>query len=152
MIDGFSYAGGRFLAPADEAVERSEGWKPGKVSKELIPEGQIREQYESYEVLRGDEVGETVSFEFEGNAVGAFLLAGPDAGTVETRIDGGEPVVHDLYHRFSAKLNYPRSVVFHSGLAPGKHQLDLKISEKKNAASTGNAVNVLFFEVNEVVE
>lgn len=147
-IDAGSYDKGVFVS-ADQAAPRSGGWKIGKAGKELIPAGAIREQYLECEVLRADAPGETLSLEFSGRAVGAFLLAGPDAGIVETSIDGGAFSKHDLFHRFSTKLNYPRSVIFSSGLASGDHRLELRVSDEKNPASTGNAVSILFFEINE---
>ena len=147
LIDAFSYVNGKFVSP--ESAVTSKGWKSGRVSKEMIPKGGIREQYLEYQVLRAEKPHDALILGFDGNEVGAFVLAGPDAGMVEARIDGGPPTVHDLYHRFSKKLNYPRSVVFASGLAPGKHRIDLVVSKSKNPASSGNAVNILFFEVNE---
>lgn len=149
-MDAFSYDGGVFLHPGEPI--RSKGWRIAPVSKDVLPVGAIREQYEEYEVLRGDSAGETLTLDFHGRAVGAFILAGPDAGIVETSVDGGEFVEHELFHRFSSKLNYPRSVIFHSGLEEGKHRLELRISGKKNPASTGHAVSILFFEVNAPVK
>jgi lysophospholipase L1-like esterase len=146
-LDAGSYTGGVFVDP--EETERSGDWKIGKVSRELIPEGGIREQYLEYQVLRGDVSGAELAFDFEGRAVGAFILAGPDAGKLETSIDGGPVTTHDLYHRFSRKLNYPRSVIFASDLEPGSHRLMLRISEEKNPDSNGHAASILFFEVNE---
>ena len=101
-----------------------------------------------YQLLRGDKPGAELKFEFEGRAVGAFLLAGPDAGIVETKIDDGPLTKHDLFHRFSGGLNYPRSVIFAADLDPGKHVLTLRISEDKNPKSKGNTASILFFEVN----
>jgi hypothetical protein len=99
-------------------------------------------------ILRGNAAGDELTLEFEGRAVGAYVLAGPDAGIVETKIDDGEFTKHDLYHKHSRGLNYPRSVVFASGLEPGKHTLKLRIASDKNPGSKGNTAAILFFEVN----
>ena len=80
--------------------------------------------------------------------MGAFLLAGPDAGILEARIDGGPATRHDLYHRYSRGLNYPRSVIFGTDLKPGKHVLALQLAKEKNPASRGTTASILFFEVN----
>ena len=80
--------------------------------------------------------------------MGAFILAGPDAGIVEASIDGAPATKHDLIHRFSGGLNYPRSVIFGTDLEPGKHQLKLNISGEKNPKSKGTSASLLFFEVN----
>jgi hypothetical protein len=118
------------------------------VGRDLLPLGSIRSQYEKFDVLRADEPGSELKLEFEGRAVGAFVLAGPDAGMVETSIDGGEFTRHDLYHRFSGGLNYPRSVIFAADLKPGIHLLTLKVAEQKNIKSKGHAASIVFFEVN----
>ena len=67
---------------------------------------------------------------------------------LEASIDTGEFAVHDLYHRHSGGLNYPRSVMFASDLSPGKHSLSLRIAPANNPKSKGHAASILFFEVN----
>tara|TARA_B100001115_G_scaffold56041_1_gene41435 strand:- start:209 stop:481 length:273 start_codon:yes stop_codon:yes gene_type:complete len=88
-----------------------------------------------------------MTIEFTGRTIGAFLLAGPDAGILESRIDGGAPTRHDLFHRFSGGLNYPRSVIFGTDLKPGKHTLELQLVDEKNPRSKGTSASILFFEV-----
>jgi len=146
-IDGNSYFGGEFVAL--ERAKTSTGWKIGKATKKLIPTGAIRSQYSGYDILRANSAGDSLSLKFQGRGVGAFILAGPDAGVIEARIDGGEWTRHNLYHRFSRGLNYPRSVIFHADLTPGDHRLELRIAEKSDARSKGASATILFFEVNE---
>ena len=124
------------------------GWTFAPVGKESLPVGSIRRDYERFSILRADEPGDMLYFDFEGRAIGAFVLAGPDAGIVETRIDGGEWVQHDLFHKHSRGLNYPRSVIFADDLEPGAHQLALRIHHTKSENSRGHAAAILFFEVN----
>ncbi len=146
LLDAGSYDHGHFLAP--EEAKFSAGWRVGKVGRELLPLGGIRPQYASYQLLRGDQPGTSLSLEFTGRTVGAFVLAGPDAGVLEARIDGGPVNRHDLYHRYSRGLNYPRSVIFGTDLKPGKHVLKLQLAEEKNPGSRGTTASILFFEVN----
>lgn len=145
-LDAGSYDCAEFVDP--EKATLSPGWRLGKVGRELMPVGGIRAQYLSYGLLRGDKPGAELTLKFEGRTVGAFLLAGPDAGIVEASIDGGETTKHDLFHRHSGGLNYPRSVIFGADLKPGKHVLTLRIAEEKNARSKGTTASILFFEVN----
>jgi hypothetical protein len=84
-----------------------------------------------------------------GAAIGAYLLAGPDAGIAEASIDGGPARMVDLWHEFSAGLHYPRTVMFADVLAPGRHTLALRISADKNARSTGTAMRAMRFVVND---
>ena len=126
-------------------------WKWGKVSRDLIPDGAIRGDYEGLELLRADEPGTTLYLGFSGRAIGAFILAGPDSGIVEVSIDAGEWQSIDTWHRFSKSLNYPRSVMFASGLRPGGHQLALRIRDRGDVDAEGeggNALNLLNFQVN----
>ncbi len=146
LLDAGSYDQGHFLAP--EEAKFSAGWRVGRVGRELLPLGGIRPQYASYQLLRGDQPGTSLSLEFTGRTVGAFVLAGPDAGILEARIDGGPVTRHDLYHRYSRGLNYPRSVIFGTDLKPGKHVLKLQLAEEKNPGSRGTTASILFFEVN----
>lgn len=145
-IDKDSYANGHFVSVKEAKTKGS--CRIGKVSRDLLPKGAIRRQYETYDLLRGDEVGDEIRLTFNGKSVGAFILAGPDAGIVESSVDGEAATKHDMFHRYSEKLNYPRSVMFATGLKPGTHELVLKISNKRNQKSSGNSVSIMFFEVN----
>lgn len=145
-IGDYHYGNGRFI-PVSKA-ELHGKWRTGKVGRELLPTGGIRSTYESYDLLHSDRVGDSLRIEFTGKAIGAFILAGPDAGFLSSSIDGESLSLHDLYHRYSRKLNYPRSVIFAAELSPGKHLLELSVAAQTNAQSSGNAVNILFFEVN----
>ncbi|MEE2623168.1 MAG: SGNH/GDSL hydrolase family protein [Verrucomicrobiota bacterium] len=146
LLDAGSYGHGRFFAPMDPGF--AAGGRRGKVGRELLPLGGIRSQYSSYQLLRGEQPGARLIIEFTGRTVGAFLLAGPDAGILEASIDGGPATRHDLYHRYSRGLNYPRSVIFGTDLKPGKHVLALQLVKEKNPGSKGTTASILFFEVN----
>ena len=149
-MDAASYFDGSFVEPSGARYEK--GWTLGHPTRELLPVGDIREQFAEYPLLRSDQPGASLTLEFEGTAVGAFVLAGPDAGKVEVRVDDQEPRIVDLYHRYSSGLNYPRTIVFADGLESGKHRLKLKILDSKNEASRGNAVSILYFAVNGMDE
>jgi lysophospholipase L1-like esterase len=146
-MDEECYDGAEFLDPQQAAWLG--GWKWGQVSKALIPNGGIREDYRPLNVLRAEQPGTTLYLSFSGRAIGAFLLAGPDSGVVEVSVDAGEWRSIDTFHRFSKSLNYPRSVIFASGLRPGGHQLALRMGKRgETAGQGGDALNLLSFEVN----
>ncbi len=144
-IDDQSYDGATFVDPQE--ANWLGGWKWGKATKELIPQGAIRGDYAAMDVLRADEPGTTLYLNFSGRAIGGFILAGPDSGLVEVSVDAEEWRSVDTYHRFSKSLNYPRSVMFASGLNSGFHQLALRI-RKRDKGEGGNALNLLNFEIN----
>jgi lysophospholipase L1-like esterase len=124
------------------------GWKFAPVSRDLLPVGQIRSQYEKYEALRSDESGNHLYGTFSGTMLGAFVLAGPDAGTLEVCIDGGEWKPVELYHHYSSGLNYPRSVILADDLADQFHSVAIRVSDEKNPKSKGNTATILRFQVN----
>ncbi|MFT5528163.1 MAG: lysophospholipase L1-like esterase, partial [Pirellulaceae bacterium] len=93
-IDAYNYGNGRFIEISDAKLAGD--WKQGKVTRDLLPIGGIRNSFSSYECLRGNIPGDTLTLEFTGRTVGAFILAGPDAGIVSSKIDGAEALSHDL--------------------------------------------------------
>ncbi len=99
-------------------------------------------------LLTTEQVGKETTVKFKGRALGAYVLAGPDAGVVEASIDGGEWKRVDLYHRYSRGLHYPRTVMFATDLELGAHTAKLRLSAKSNPASKGTAARILQFTVN----
>ncbi len=146
-LDPLSYANARMIDPQE--LSWLGGWKFETVSDKLLPLGTIRSDYLPYPALRSDSAGDYLYFTFSGTMLGAFVLAGPDAGVLEVSVDGGDWTKVDLYHTHSKGLNYPRSVVLADGLASSFHNAALRVAESRNPASQGNAVTVLYFEVNE---
>ena len=80
--------------------------------------------------------------------MGAFVLAGPDAGVVEVQVDGGSWRSVNFYHRHSGGLHYPRTVVFAEDLNAGSHVLTIRISKATDAQSQGRAIRIMEFAVN----
>ena len=99
-------------------------------------------------LLTSTEPGKEVTVKFTGRALGAYVLAGPDAGVLEVSLDGGEWRRVDLYHRHSRGLHYPRTVMFAADLKVGEHTARIRLSKKSNPASKGVAARILQFTVN----
>jgi len=144
-LDERSYWRGRFVDP--KRAKLAAGWKVHVPEWKKLP-GRCRGRFEDAALLCADRAGAELTLEFTGTAVGAYVLAGPDAGTVEAAIDGGKPKAVDLYHRFSRGLHYPRTVVFDADLAPGKHTLRLRVTDRRNKSSSGTAMRILHFVAN----
>ena len=145
-VDSFSK--GAWRSPAGATF--SSGWQVGKVERNLLAPGGFRKDYEVYPMAIAKEPGASLTFQFEGTAVGAFLLAGPDAGQVEVRVDGGKPRIVDLYHDpYSRGLHYPRTRMFMEGLESGRHTLSLKVLPAHHRKSKGTTCSLLYFAVNE---
>ncbi len=110
-------------------------------------EGQKRERFLDSPMFWTTKKGAELSFDFSGTAVGAYILSGPDAGTVQVSIDGGPFVKHDLYHKkYSKNLHYPQTIMFANDLNDGKHELKLKML--KESSGTGNAARIMYFVEN----
>jgi sialidase-1 len=93
-------------------------------------------------MLVGDTPGEESSFAFEGTAVGIFVAAGPDAGTVEFQLDGGAWRKQNLFTSWSATLHIPWAYVLDADLSEGRHELAMRVSADADPKSTGHAVRM----------
>jgi len=144
-LDKNSYYRGRLIAP-DEAEIISA--MRVKVPDWPSLKGTCRSRFVRDRLLCADTPGAEMTLDFDGTAIGAYVLAGPDAGIVEASVDGGPYTPFDLFHRFSTGLHYPRAVVFDADLEAGEHTLALRISANKNERSTGHAMRVLHFAAN----
>jgi len=142
-LDSLSYDKGRFRSPEEADVKR--GWTWAVPDWESLA-GKKRQRFLDVKLLSADTPGAKLTLDFTGNAIGAYVLAGPDAGIVEVSIDDGPFEAFDLFHRFSRKLHYPRTVTFRSDLPPGQHRLRLRLTA--NSTSGGHAARILQFVEN----
>jgi lysophospholipase L1-like esterase len=146
-LDPLCYERGRFIDPGQARFGPK--WTLGVPDWPKIP-GNLRDRFKGLPVLEGT-LGRTsrdLVLEFEGTAIGAYVLAGPDAGVAHFYIgddfEKGERV--NFHHRFSKDLHYPRTVMFATGLKPGKHKLTLGVAGV--TYSDGYALRILKFVVN----
>lgn len=146
-IDPHSYSGVTMIDP--QKFHWLGGWNFAPVSKDLFPEGGIRENYLQYKALRSDSAGDYLYYTFSGKMLGAFVLAGPDSGSLEVSVDNGEWKSVELYHRFSKGLNYPRTVILADNLTNGYHQIALRTAKSSNPASKGSTASILWFIANQ---
>jgi hypothetical protein len=100
-------------------------------------------------MLVGTNPGDQFSLDFEGRAVGLFLAAGPDAGTIEFSIDDSEFKPLNLFTRWSGGLHIPWVYVLESELQAGSHHLVLRVSKTKDPRSKGHACRIVNLLVNE---
>ena len=142
-LDSLSYGKGRFVEL--ETADVKSGWKLETPNWKELPGGK-RARFTTIPVLSAEQAGAELTLEFQGTTVGAYVVAGPDAGFLEARIDDGEFRAVNLYHRFSKGLHYPRTVVLGTDLAPGEHVLTLRVAEETK--SSGHAARVIKFVAN----
>ena len=144
-LDKNSYWRGHLIAPdqaeviCDMTVEVPD-WSNIK--------GQCRSRFVKDRLLCASKPGAEMALDFAGTAIGAYVLAGPDAGIAEASIDGGPYRPFNLFHHYSVGLHYPRTVVFDADLPPGEHRLRLRIGTDKDKRSADHALRVLYFVAN----
>ncbi len=142
-LDPLNYAAGRFMDP--KLAQIKQGWKLEIPDWKKLP-GSKRSRYTSIPMLCATTPGAEATLDFEGTAIGAFIVAGPDAGIAEASLDGGPFRTVDLFHSYSQGLHYPRTVLLGAELKPGKHTLTLRIAA--NTKSAGHAMRIMQFTVN----
>jgi len=144
-LDVGSFFNGHFLSPG--LAKRGDGWSWHVPDWKKIP-GSFRGTFAGLKLLCGGRASGGVSFEFEGRAVGAYVLAGPDAGMLEVSIDDGKFKPINLYHHYSRGLHYPRTVMFATDLAAGKHSIKLRLAKPPGDEAKGTAARILQFAIN----
>ncbi len=141
LLDKHSYVRGRIV---DDAVSPGSGWR------HQVPDWQslavnFRDSFANRKCWTATEVGAELSIKFSGTACGAYVLAGPDAGTLEVSVDGETWRAVEQYHHHSRGLHYPRTIVLAGGLEDREHHVRIRISAAKHSASQGHAARVLHF-------
>jgi len=144
LIDSGSYCQGIFLSPQQSS---NDSWSWAVPDWKKIP-GNFRNTFAGKRLLCSDVPGKETTVRFNGTALGAYVLAGPDAGTLEVSVDDGPWNTHDLYHRYSRGLHYPRTVMLFNDLERKEHTVRLRLSKKSNPSSKGASARILQFTVN----
>ena len=144
-LDKYSYSNGVLIEPnppkSIKGWEMVENWNPadGKGT---------RTNYVNVPMLVGDYPGKIIKFQFEGNAVGIAVAAGPDAGIIEYSVDSSDWKKQDLFTRWSSGLYLPWFYTLDSGLKSGKHTMQIRLTGEKNTESTGNKCVIRYFYFN----
>lgn len=146
LLDPMSYVNGRFVSLDD--IERDDTWQISVPDWGSI-EGSLRPRFADDTMIHSESVGSKLTIRFNGTAIGAYVLSGPDAGRLRCKILGGPSREVDLLHRFS-HFQYPQTIMFFDELAPGDHVLELEIldNEPGRLYEGGTALRVLTFTAN----
>lgn len=144
-IDVASYDNGKLILA--EMAKLIKGWKLVENWKPDDGKG-TRANYVNVPMLVGRDEGDLLELPFNGNAVGIAVAAGPDAGIIEYRIDGGNWQKQDLFTRWSLNLHLPWYYTLAAGLSEDSHTLQIRITGEKNSQSSGNACRIRYFFIN----
>ncbi|MCK5712952.1 MAG: SGNH/GDSL hydrolase family protein, partial [Hyphomicrobiaceae bacterium] len=143
-LDRYNYSRGRYIEP--EQAQTITGWQ-------LLPSwntdhGTTRQRFRDIPMLVAEEPDAVLKLKFHGTAVGLLVVAGPDAGVLEYRVDGGAFRQLDQFTQWSPKLHIPWAYMLATELAGGEHELTLRTADKKNPDSLGHAARIVKFLVN----
>jgi|GEM_PF-142362 len=144
-LNAFSYFNGKLVDPREAKVKKGWTYESPWTPKE---KGTVREKNQNTAILEALTPGAELSLKFEGTGIGIYCLAGPNAGIIEYKVDGGKFKTLDLYTRWSGNLYIPWVYMFETELKDTKHKLTLKMSADKNTSSKGNACQIYYFTVN----
>ncbi|MFH6991768.1 GDSL-type esterase/lipase family protein [Flavobacterium sp. FlaQc-48] len=144
-LDLFSYSRGAYVDI--KQAKLTKGWIYLKKWKPLDVAG--RQGFENVPVLEATEPGAELQFTFTGTAAGIFVAAGPDAGIIETSVDGKPFIKTGLFTKWSTALHLPWLYVLQDDLTQAEHKLTIKVSNEHNLKSKGNACRIVYFVVNK---
>ncbi|MBI9016103.1 MAG: prolyl oligopeptidase family serine peptidase [Phycisphaerae bacterium] len=128
-----------------------ENWQSDgfKVVENFKPtDAATRDGFVNIPVLEATETGAELKYQFKGNAIGLFVICGPDAGKAQYSIDGKQYPIIDFFTPWSRGLHLPRAYVLADELSDGSHELILKMIEDQNPRSKGHACRIAHFLVN----
>jgi len=144
-LDAKSYFRGRLVELTAATIEL--GWKLDPKWHPADKAG-TRAGFVDVPALVAERPGATLRLKFTGTAVGIFVAAGPDAGTVEFSIDAGPAQTRNLFTPWSAGLHLPWAQVLATDLAPGPHEMQLHVAPTADPKSKGHAVRIIHFLAN----
>jgi sialidase-1 len=108
-----------------------------------------REGFVNVPMLTTEKPGASLVLPFKGNAIGMAIISGNDAGIISYNIDNGPAKTLDLYTQWSGMLHLPYYILLGSNLPDRHHTLTIKMLERKNSNSKGNACRIVHFLVND---
>ena len=148
-LDNFCYENGRLIdiSAIDTPVkgwQMVSAWKPNDGCA-------TRPNYTDVAMLIGQYEPEEgiLPFRFCGNAAGIVVAAGLDAGMIEYRIDNAAWQTQNLYTEWSQDCHLPWYYTLVAGLSPAEHELEIRLSPKKDPRSGGNVCRIRYFFANE---
>ena len=146
-LDPFSYVNGRFLS--FDQVDIDENWKKGVPNWKNENRGKVRSRFLGIPFIYANQAGAKLKIKFEGTAIGAYILTGPDSAIIRCTIDGKQSKKIDTLHRHSG-FNYPMTVMFFNELSDRPHLLELEIlkNQKGRIREGGEAFRVIQFTGN----
>ena len=130
-LDAYSYDHGSFIDVREAKNVQGFNYKADWMPQTRDMKIQLRPGFSHVPMLEATKEGSSLQLEFNGKAIGIFCVAGPKAGILEYRIDGGKVQQLDMYTRWSRSLYLPWLYTFATELENGHHVLELKVKKGK---------------------
>lgn len=108
-----------------------------------VDESWRRESTPAGPTLGCDVPGASLKLKFTGRALVLWVEPGRDGGTLEYRLDGGASGLRDLYAPARATADQVGLEVLATDLAPGPHELEVKVERAANPRSRGHAIRLV---------
>ncbi len=143
-LDPLNYCRGRYLDISKARTNQK--WQI--VEKWNATDASTRPRFRNIPMLVATEPGARLRLRFQGTAVGMLVVAGPDVGILEYRIDDGPFQTIDQFTQWSPNLHIPWAYMLATDLENKKHRLVLRTARDKNHASKGNAARIVHFLAN----
>ncbi len=144
-IDPFNYQRARYVSLEGAVVV--DGWQYVDAWRAEDGAG-TRDRFRDVPMLVATEPGAVLKLYFKGSAIGILVVAGPDVGVLEYRVNGGPYRSVDQFTPWSKQLHIPWAYLLEADLPKGEHELTLRTTGKKNADSKGHAGRIVKFLVN----
>lgn len=146
-LDPFSYINGRFLN--FDQIEIDKNWKKGIPDWPKENKGKVRSRFLGIPFIYANQAGAKLKINFNGTAIGAYILSGPDTAIIRCTVDGKQTKEIDTLHRHSG-FNYPMTVMFFNELSDTQHTMELEIlkNRKGRIREGGEALRVIHFTGN----
>jgi sialidase-1 len=138
-LDASCFASARFGRLKD--VKLGPGFKLVSDWKPIVP-ADTRSGYVNVPALVATAPGSGFTFDFDGNAAGLMIGAGPNTGIVEVSIDDGASRTIDTFTQWSHGLYLPWAIMLGDGLKQGHHTVKITMAKDHNPQSTGTALYV----------
>ncbi len=140
-----NFSNGKYVA-----IDKAKFNPKWKIVKDWKPSDKLdtRDGFVHVPILEANQPSASLSFSFEGNAVGICIISGADAGIISYSIDNSAYKKMDLFTQWSSRLHLPWYLILESGLKNGKHIVNIRIDETANKESKGHECRIVHFLVN----
>jgi hypothetical protein len=98
--------------------------------------------------IAANQPGAELKYRFKGTAIGVYWVIAPDSGDIEWSVDGSAPKQVSSWDSYALRYSRTNYKVLDDALAPGEHEVELRVMSEKNPQSTGTWIRIGALMVN----